>query len=193
MTTITRNPITRDDLLACLTDVHEKWIRPMFFGGRDILIREVTARQRLFANQAAFAENPDDADNPLYQAMLIQVSVVDPTTGTPYADGRTDENGQPLIDPRTRKPLLTLDDVKLIADGRDLPTQALLKDITALSALTPVSLFRGNQTPDSGERDAGAGAEGRTDSPGGSASEGTGDPDGGAVLPDESAGGIIEP
>lgn len=176
--------ITREELLACLTDIHEKTIRPILFGGRDILIREITGRQRMLANQAALADNPDDPDNALYQAMLIQSSVVDPSSGQMV-------NGK--IDPRTRTPLLTIDDVKLLADGRDIPVKALIEEIVSLSALTPVSLFRGDHTPDGGERDQGASAEGGGPIVGGSASEGTGDPDGGAVLPDESAGGIGEP
>lgn len=168
--------LTRDELLGALTGVHEKTIRPRLFGGRPILIREITARQRLTAQQAASAENPDTPDNALYRAMLIQMAVVDPASGAPYADGRLDPlTGSPAIDPRTRSPLLTLADVEAIADGRDLLIDELVTEIASLAALGPSALKRGHPRADRPQRDAGAGAETGRDAARADEDEGTGD------------------
>lgn len=51
--------LTRQELLAALTGTHERTIAPRLFGGKKILIRELTARQRLMANEAATAEDGD--------------------------------------------------------------------------------------------------------------------------------------
>lgn len=133
--------ITRADLLAALTETHERTITPALFGGRAVLIRELTARQRTAATEAANRENPDEPDNTLYRAMLIQMSVVDPETGS--AD-----------DPRTRTPLLTIDDILNIADGRHDLIIELTNAIVDLSQAAPRHLFRSDPAPDRAERDA---------------------------------------
>lgn len=137
--------LDRATLLACLTDTHERTVTPDLFGKRPILIREITGRQRQMAIQAAQTDDPDNPDDALYRAMLIQMAVVDPDSGTPGPDGR--------IDPRTRTPLLTVADVESIANGRDLATRALSNDIAALAGLLPAALFRGDPAPDRPQRD----------------------------------------
>jgi hypothetical protein len=184
-------------LLRALTQLHEETIDGPFtnllFGGA-VLIREIGARQRQDANEAAIAQDADRPDQTLYRAMLIQQSVVDPESGQPYADGRTDGAGAPLIDPRTRTPLFRLEDVLLIADGRDVATRELADRIAALSALGPAPLFRGDTTADGSERNARAGDPSLGDATAGDAGEGTGDADGGAPLsgePVEDAGAVL--
>ena len=178
-------------LLRALTQLHEETITDAdalaLFGGA-VLIRELSARQRQNANDAATAENPDQPDNTLYRAMLVQQSVVDPTTGTPYPDGRTGDDGAPLIDPRTRATFFTIADVLLIADGRADPILTLTNRIMALSALGPTPLFRGGHAADRGERDQGAG-----DPPTGDAAEPdsnprSGDADERGALPGDTGG-----
>lgn len=187
------NPPTRDEILGLLTDLHEDVVTPALFGGRAVLIRELTARQRMEANAAATAADPDTPDNALYQAMLIQMSVVDPRSGTPYADGRRDANGEALIDPRTRAPLLTVGDVQAIADGRDLAVTDLVNRIVRLSALGPRAMFRGDLAPDGGERNAGAGAQPAHDAAPGDAAHRPDDDDGRPVLAAQPAGRRDEP
>ncbi len=143
--------ITREQILAALTHTHEREIDSPFFGGR-VLIRELTARQRQQAQQAAAAENPDEPDNALYQAMLIQMCVVDPNTGVADATGR--------IDPRTRTPLFTVDDIQNLTDARAASTSLLINEITTLAGLGPAAMFSGGDAADSGERDTGAGVAG---------------------------------
>lgn len=169
--------ITRDDLLAALTETHEKTIAPALFGGASILIRELTARQRTQANEAALRENPDVPDNSLYRAMLIQMSVVDPESGS--AD-----------DPRTRTPLLTIDDVLNIADGRDEMTNTLVSEITSLSLLAPRHLFPSNKPADRPQRDAHEGAELSGSGDRKARNQRTGPTDIRAALSGEQAGGV---
>ena len=150
--------LTRLELLSYLTDTHERVVRPELFGGRAVLIRELTARARMLANEAAQAASPDAPDQALYQAMVIQWSVVDPQSGTAGADGR--------IDPRTRTPLLSLSDVESVADGRQAPMHALFVEILALGALTADAMFRRDTGADGAQRDASAGDDaGETDAP----------------------------
>lgn len=176
-------------LLRAITDLHERTIdgdeATHLFGGA-VLIRELTARQRDAANTAALAENPDQPDNDLYRAMLMQQSVIDPATGTPYDPPRYDDDGSLLIDPRTRRPLFSVHDVLLLADGRDKRVSALVDLIMALSALGPAPLFRGGATADGAERDQGAGDQAPGDATAGDARAGTGDTDIGGALPDRS-------
>lgn len=172
--------ITRDDLLAVLTATHERVITPALFGGKAVLIREITARQRLLANEAALAENPDSPDQALYRAMLIQMSVVDPESGTPG-------------DPRTRTPLLSPAEVESIAEGRELAVSELFEAIAALAGLGPRWLFRGHSAADGPQRDAGGGAESPADAAREASPDGAGDDDGGGGVSAEPAGGHAEP
>ncbi len=145
---------------AALLDIHERELDAppvvAFFGGA-VLVRELTAGQRLRAAAAARADNPDEPDMALFHAMLIQLSVVDPDSGAPYADGRADDDGRPQIDPRTRRPLFTADDLPLLVEARDLPMTVILNAVDDLGALKPRHMFRRGAAPDGGERDAGAG------------------------------------
>ena len=168
--------ISRQELLAALTGTHETIYESDLFGGRAVLIREITGRQRLLANEAATQENPDAPDNALYRAMLIQMAVVDPDSGVRGPDG--------AIDPRTRRPLLTVDDVQSIADGRDRAVEQLIDAIVGLSALKPVHLFRRHPAADGDERDAGAGPASGGDADRAVAVVRAAAADGGAALPD---------
>ena len=168
--------ISRQELLAALTGTHETVYESDLFGGRAVLIREITGRQRLLANEAATQENPDAPDNALYRAMLIQMAVVDPDSGVRGPDG--------AIDPRTRRPLLTVDDVQSIADGRDRAVEQLIDAIGGLSALKPVHLFRRHPAADGDERDAGAGPASGGDADRAVAVVRAAAADGGAALPD---------
>lgn len=168
----------RETLLRALTQLHEQTIDDAFtrqlFGGA-VLIREISARQRQDANEAAIAQDAERPDQTLYRAMLIQQSVVDPESGRPD-------------DPRTRSPMFTLDELLLIADGRDVATRELADRIAALSALGPAPLFRGGDAADGPERDQGAGDQATGDAAEGDAREGSGDPDERDALSDGADG-----
>lgn len=157
-------------LLAALTHTHEKTIESWFLGGK-VLIREITARQRLLAQQAAHTENPDEPDNALYQAMLIQMAVVDPDSGTPS-------------DPRTRVPLFTVEDIRELVDARFGAVNDLVNEITSLAGLGPAAMFSGSDTADSGERDAGALSPGSGEAAPQDEGQGSGDDGGRSALPD---------
>lgn len=163
--------------LAALTNTHEKTIDSYFLGGR-VLIREITARQRLLAQQAAQSENPDEPDNALYQAMLIQMAVVDPETGTADAHGR--------IDPRTRRPLFTVEEIRDLVEARWGAVNALVNEITDLAALGPQAMFSGSDAADSGERDQGSRTEGTGDAAAQDESAGSGDDGSGAAHVDNA-------
>jgi hypothetical protein len=172
--------LTKDQLLAALTYTHEKEIDNPFLGGR-ILIRELTARQRLLAQQAAQAENPDEPDNALYQAMLIQMCVVDSQSGTADSTGR--------IDPRTRTPIFTVEDIQNLSDARFAAVSSLIEEITSLAGLGPAAMFSGNPAADRSERSAGAGIEGVGDTPREDEAEGLGNSDGGIPLASDDGTG----
>jgi hypothetical protein len=152
---------TPASIRAALLDLHERILDAppsVAYVGGALLVRELTAGQRLRAGAAARVDNPDEPDVGLYNARLVQMAVVDPESGTPYADGRTDDSGQPLIDPRTRRPLFSADDLPLLAEARDVPLGAILDTVAELGALAPHHLQARHPAPHGGERDAGAGA-----------------------------------
>ncbi len=167
--------LSKAALLAALTNTHEKDIYSTFLGGR-VLIRELTARGRLLAQQAAQAENADEPDNGLYQAMLIQMCVVDPATGVADVHGH--------IDPRTRTPLFTVDDVRNLMEARYSAVSTLIDEITSLAGLGPAAMFSGDQAADSPERNAGEGAAESGNATGEAADPGSGDTDQRAALAD---------
>lgn len=162
-------------LLAALTHTHEKIVDAPFLGGK-VLVRELTARQRLLAQQAAHAENPEEPDNAMYQAMLIQMCVVDPDSGIADASGR--------VDPRTRTPLLTVEDVLNIYDARSGAVNGLIEHITSLAGLGPAAMFSGDSQANGSERDAGAGAPGSGEAAPQDEGQGSGDDGGRSALPD---------
>jgi hypothetical protein len=161
--------LSKASLLSAIGGLHEKAVSSPLLGGT-VLVRELTARQRLIAREAAARENEDEIDQALYFAMLIQFCVVDPESGTAGPDG--------TVDPATRRPLLTPQEVATLAEGRALVVDLLVGEITSLSALLPVSLQQGDPAPGRGERGAGQGAgTGRAAAPGAPAA-GAGDDDG---------------
>ena len=180
-------------LKRALTHLHEQILDAPFalllFGGA-VLIREISARARLAAQEAANAESADNPDQVLYWAMLIQQSVVDPQSGQPYADGRTGPDGQPLIDPRTRTPLFTVDETLEIASGREVAVRELINRITDLSALGQSAMFSGGAPPDGGERDARTGTPQPGDTVDEPAGDGPGNVDERDTLADQPVEGV---
>lgn len=155
---MTQNGAYKAAVFAALTGLHEKWIKDVPLFGCDILIRELSAKQRTMANDAATADDPENPDNALYRGILIQQCVVNPETGQPYADGRVDEQGKPAIDPRTRAPLFTADEVAALVDGRSAAVNRLIDEITALAMVRPLDFKSVHSPPDSGQSGEGAGA-----------------------------------
>ena len=154
--------LDKSAILAKLTDFHEETVTSIWLGG-DVLIRELTAYERMSAQEAC--TYTDDSGAPQFNAsyhrgMLLQMMIVDPDSGTPYSDGRIDpRTGQPQIDPRTRRALFTSDEIMALMEGREGPVNDLLDRGMRLSRLLPDS-FRGRtDAPNGSERDAGSGTE----------------------------------
>lgn len=189
--------LSKAALLTHLTDLHERVVTdPLLLGDGGVLIRELTAEQRIHAQQAA-TEDADPEGRPneaLYRALLVAYCVVDPDSGRPYADGRTNADGTPRIDPRTRAPLFSADEVVDLMAGRTLLVDLLVSEITKLSAVGPTALFRGDPRAERVERDARPGAGGGGENPERPPDQGAGDDDRGAVQPSGAGdGGGAEP
>ena len=168
----------RTRLLDAFEGVHERTIDYPQWGITGILIREFTARERQAANEAVTLDNPADPDQVLFRAMLIQRCVTDPSTGTPYADGRLSlSTGAPAIDPRTRTPVFTVADVQFLANGRAALFNTLWDDLLEVAAMTGTAMFSRDHAPDGGERDQRAGLEGSGDAAEPAADRGAGDAD----------------
>jgi hypothetical protein len=144
--------LSKERLKAALTDLHEiVFDDPLLEGA--VLLRELSAAQRLMVNEAAVRED-GTIDNYLYRAMLLQMMIVDPDSGQPYADGREG------IDPRTRKPLFDSDEViELFEGGREIVMTKLLDAGLQLSRLSPADFRSRNATANTPEPSAGQGAE----------------------------------
>jgi len=155
----------KDKFKAALLTIHEQ---PLDYPEWDLtgaLLREFTARERQYAQEAVSAEAGEaDPDQVLFRAMLVQRCLTDPETGRPYADGRTNPStGEPSIDPRTRTPIFTIEDIQDLADSRAIIFNKIWDDLLTLAALGPQAMFSSGAQDVGGERDAGAGAAGTGD------------------------------
>lgn len=181
--------LTKDALRAALAALHEREVDVPLLGGT-VLLREFTARDRILASEAAQEHDPEQPDNHLYRALLLQRCIVDPETGRAYADGRLDPaTGQPAIDPRSRAPLLSVEDVQTLAETRNVVFAFLWESLLELSALSAPALKSGDPAADAAERDAGAGADAAGDTLDGDAHSGPGDDDGRAAPADDAGAG----
>lgn len=175
-------PSVKERLRTALTALHEKPLEYPEWGISGAMLREFTARERQYANDAVQEQGGADPDQILFRAMLMQRCITDPATGRPYADGRTGPSGSPLIDPRTRTPIFTVEEITELADGRAFLFTRIWDDLIELAAAAPASLFRGDRTDDGAERDQGAGDQGDGAGTAGSSDQGTGNPDGGGEV-----------
>lgn len=171
--------LTKADLLQRLTDMHERIVADPILLGPDVgvLVRELTAEQRVQAQQAAGQEDADNPNEALYRALLMQFCVVDPDSGRPYADGRTNGDGSPRIDPRTRMPLFTADEIIDLMAGRALLVDKLVNEISSLSALRPTDYKSSGPALNGVQRDAGPRAEGTGEEPPRASDQGSGGDD----------------
>jgi hypothetical protein len=172
-------PSVKERLTAALTAIHEQPLEYPAWGLTGALLREFTARERQYAQEAVQTEAGEaDPDQILFRAMLMQRCITDPESGRPYADGRTGPDGQVAIDPRTRTPVFTVAEIADLADGRAIVFNRIWDDLLALAAAAPADLFPGDRAVVGAERDAGTGDTGDTAEPGGTPDQGTGDTDG---------------
>jgi hypothetical protein len=180
-------------LLAALTAIHEQPLDYPAWGLTGVLLREFTARERQYAQEAVQAEAGEaDVDQILFRAMLIQRCITDPATGRPYADGRPGPDGSPAIDPRTRTPIFTVEEIQEIADGRAIIFNHIWDDLLALAAAAPADLFRGDHEDVSSERDARASTGGDAAEPDRPPDQGAGDTDGRTEVHDRAEQGTID-
>jgi hypothetical protein len=176
----------RTKLLDAFQGVHERPIDYPQWGITGVLLREFTARERQAANEAVTLDNPTDPDQILYRAMLLQRCITDPATGGPYADGRIDlSTGERAIDPRTRTPVFTVEDVQELADGRSILFNVLWDDLLEVAGMSSAAMFSRGDAADGAERNQGAGVEGAGATIDGAPSEGAGDTDERAPHADE--------
>lgn len=151
--------LSKDEIKQRLFDFHETTVASVWLGGA-VLLRELTAGQRLMVNDAAQNEDGAAPNNAFYRAALLQLMLVDPTSGQPYTDGRVHpETGQPLIDPRTRTPYFTSDELAELMDGREGAIDELLSHGLRLSRLLPTDFRNGTASADAAQHDQGSGAE----------------------------------
>lgn len=151
--------LSKDEIKQRLFDFHETTVASVWLGG-SVLLRELTAGQRLMVNDAAQNEDGAAPNNAFYRAALLQLMLVDPESGQPYADGRVHpETGQPLIDPRTRTPLFTSDELMDLMDGREGAIDELLSHGLRLSRLLPTDFRNGAAPADATEQHTGSSAE----------------------------------
>lgn len=129
--------LTRTAVLSALTTLAESTVDIAALGG-PVTIRELSARQRQQAQDAATAADPESPDNALYRAMVVQMGV---------------------IDHATQAPLLTPEDVAVLANGRDRVMQRLAVAILELSEALPGHLKSGSDPADKGQRDTAPRAE----------------------------------
>lgn len=180
----------RTRLLDAFQTIHERPIDYPQFGVTGVVLREFTARERQYANEATLLDAPADPDQILFRAMLLQRCMTDPATGTPYADGRLDSaTGEQAIDPRTRKPVFTVDDVTELADSRAALFNTLWEDLLGVAALDSAAMFSRDHAPDGGERNARAGAQGTGAAADEIADQGAGDAGIGGAHADEPGTG----
>jgi hypothetical protein len=172
----------KDRFLDAFTNLHERAVNFPQWGLTGALLREFTARERQYANDAVQAQDEASPDQILYRAMLLQRCLTDPATGTPFSDGRRDPTtGEPAIDPRTRAPIFTIADVEQLADGRFVLFNALWDELLEVAAMGPRSLFRGDPATDGAERGQGKSPKRVRQATDGDASQGSGDADGGGA------------
>jgi hypothetical protein len=152
--------LPKERVLRALTDFHEEPVYSSYLGGY-VLMRELSAAERLILQEAATGTAEDGSptfDTALHRAMLLQLMLVDPTSGRPYADGRQHPTtGEPLIDPRTRTPLFTSDELSTILEGREGACADLINHGLRLSRLLPESFRSGDHAANTAEHDAGSG------------------------------------
>lgn len=130
-------PLSRDAILSALE--RREAVVPCPSLGGDVLIRELLRTE--FTASEAFAAtgavSPTTGarliDPHRWHAAIVAYGLVDPLSGTPYADGRRDpETQQVPIDPATRSPMFTPEQVAAwpnrdaLADDLALVAQAIL-------------------------------------------------------------------
>ena len=156
--------LSKAEIVRRLTNFHEQEVVSIYLQGT-VLLRELTAAQRLQLQEASQGAAEDGTPIPDYytpRAMELQMMIVDPASGVPYADGRIDPaTGQPRIDPRTRVPLFTPDETADLLNGREGAVNELIAAGRALSRLHPDDFHSGTASPNAAQRDTGAGVETR--------------------------------
>ena len=125
---------SREDFLKAATTRDEKDVS---FRGREVRIRELSAKQR-FAIAEAASDEEGKIDTHVWRVLAVREGVIDPETGGPLLSG--DDITQLIADATT--------DVVRLGDA-----------ILAFSGATPEGLFRGDQADDAAGEVAGAGAD----------------------------------
>lgn len=106
--------LTRAALGAALELIERRVPSPVL--GGELLIRELLRTEYDAAQQFATTGKVDGQGRPLVHvdrvnAAIFAAGVMDPESGDPYADGRRDDAGNLVVDPRTRRPLVTAEEV----------------------------------------------------------------------------------
>lgn len=157
-------PLSKEEILLRITTLHEQTLRSHYLDG-EVTIRELTALERMAIREGAETEAPIDGappsvDSEIISAMELQLMLVQPGTGEPYADGRRHPlTNELLIDPRTREPIFTFDEARAAINGREGAVNELLGSGRRLSLLRPLDFRSRGHATDSSERDEGSGVQ----------------------------------
>jgi hypothetical protein len=141
--------LSKAALKHALLDLHETTVDSPLLGGA-VLVREPTALEKTGAVEASRGEDADaPVDEVIARAFILQRCILDPETGEADSAGR--------IDPRTRAPLFTPDEVNDLIHTRERAMSLLYLAIAQLGAMLPDAFRDGNQATDDAGADPGAG------------------------------------
>ncbi len=148
--------LDKDEILLRMTSLHERFVSSAYLDGI-VLVRELTAVEDDMATEAALVPAavegaPPTIDTELLNTIHLQMMLVTPGTGEPYADGRRHPlTGDVLIDPRTRTPLLSYEEARAAINGRRGDVSEVLDAGRHLSLILPLDFHSRSATSDGGE------------------------------------------
>lgn len=142
--------LSKAALKHALTSLHEETVESALLGGA-VLVREPTAMEKMSAVEASRGDDPEaPADEVIARAFILQRCIVDPETGTAGPDG--------VIDPRTRAPLFSPDEINDLINSREQAMNFLYQRVARLGALLPDAFRSGTEAADDTRADTGASA-----------------------------------
>ena len=107
--------------------------------------------EKTSAVEASRGEDADaPADETIARAFILQRCILDPESGEADSTGR--------IDPRTRRPLFSPEEVNDLINTREVPMNLIYQAIARLGAMFPDAFRGGDQTTDDAGADTGASA-----------------------------------
>lgn len=139
--------LNRDALLDSLSP--REAVEPSAVFGGELLLRELTRLQHRSLLAVANAR-PEMQRADAWNAGIFAAGVMSPTSGDPYPDNRRDAAGNLLVDPTTRRPMFTADEVLALPNRSAVFDEVLrvAQRILDLSEVGPDALKSGDPAPD---------------------------------------------